>query len=544
MAKRMGKMLFVKRGKGRSDSSNASMSVVDDNHTHYSGDGEKSVALTVNSQTTIKASNRKLSPGPQSRDSKQNSTERKGWKGLKRLVGGTSPPKGSHRRIHSKSEDYFRENKKHSMSDDLTQRNRVWSEDGARRRMVLASDKREASSFSSRAANKLDIAIRGRLDGIDILSLGGVRKSTLWSRNDAQISLSPSKFERTASSLSFDPFQITFVATKTSYGAADLVKDMILFSGGKDDCEVILEGFFPGGSDRWTVKVNSSSERSGEFLEEVISDYGDSALLWDIMWGDSEPPPTPTHMKFSDSEDEDILTLASACSVPVDLDEDSFIIDTPEHFRSVQDVATVPLQSKRFDATLKIFEKLVSGLHERNDETLRHLEGCTRHNMGMVMMCQSNFKQAREMFTEAVKIRTACLPQNHPDVAVSLVREGHTYFALEEYDQARKSFSLALAMVPLEDATRAKILNGIGAVYYQQERFSEALKEFTSALEIQRQWLDGAVRRESIVYDASITLGNMGKVFLELKEYDVAFSVFEEACLVRNGFVVLTLFHI
>jgi len=529
MAGRMSKILSGKRGKGKSDASHASMSAADD-HGTLSGDGEKSVALTVNSQVTIKASNRRLSPVRQSRDdSDKSSGNKRGWKTFKRLVHGTPPSKSVIHRTHSKSEELFPESKTKFSSSLL--RKRILSEDGARRRNAEL-DLKQGATFSPRVASQLDVAIRGRLDGVDILSLGSVRTSSLWSTKNA---LSTNDFARSSSRFGFDPFHITFAGEKKKMHPADLVTEMAVSSGGKEDCEVILEGYFPGGSDRWTVKLGAfgtSGERSKELTEHSSSESDRDTPLWDIMWGDGDPPPIPSHMKFSDSDDEDIMTLASTCSVPVDLDEDAFIIDTPEHFRSVQDVATVPLQSRRFDAALMIFEKLLKGLEEQQDEGLRHLQGCTKHNMGLVMMCQRNFAGARSMFTDAVKTRTACLPQNHPDVAVSLVREGDMYFALEDYSEARRSYDLALGMIPTENATRAKVLNAIGAVCYQRESLSEALKAFTSALEIQRQWLDGSVRRESIVYDASITLGNMGKVFTEVKEYDVAYSVFEEACLV------------
>jgi hypothetical protein len=534
MAQLMGKMLSGKRGKGKPDEPHARTSVGDDYGNRYSGDGEKSVALTVNSQVTIKASNRRLSPVPQSKDDSEKSTgSNRGWKGFKRLVSGTSPSKGLNRRQHAKSEELFLDTKSNVSHSFL--RKRILSEDGSVGRSSEASSLIQGATFSTRVASELDAVIRGRLDGVDILSLGSVRKTSLWSKYVSQSVLSPSDFTRSSSRFGFDPFHVTFVGKSMKLTPADLVKEMARSSGGKDDCEIILEGYFPGGSDRWTVKLGTfaaSSDMTGELTEHLTSQNERATLLWDIMWGDGNPPPTPTHMKISDSEDEDIMTLASSCSVPVDLDEDTFIIDTPEHFRAVQDMATVPLQSRRFDSALKIFEKMLKGLEERQDEGLRHLQGCTKHNMGMVMICQGNFVDARVMFTEAVKIRRACLPQNHPDVAVSLVREGEMYFALEDYTQARKSFDLALAMIPTENATRAKVLNSIGAVYYQQECFSDALKAFTSALEIQRQWLDCSVRRESIVYDASITLGNMGKVFMQVKEFDVAYTVFEEACLV------------
>lgn len=105
--------------------------------------------------------------------------------------------------------------------------------------------------------------------------------------------------------------------------------------------------------------------------------------------------------------------------------------------------------------------------------------------------------------------------------------------ALESYDDAVNSLEYALGMTPAENATRAKILNNLGAVHYQRGDLTLALESFTSALEIQRQWLEGPVRREPIVYDASVSLTNMGKVYNDKNDYELAFYVLEEACLVR-----------
>jgi tetratricopeptide (TPR) repeat protein len=147
-------------------------------------------------------------------------------------------------------------------------------------------------------------------------------------------------------------------------------------------------------------------------------------------------------------------------------------------------------------------------------------------------MCQGDFDHALESFQKAVRVRTECLSQNHPDVAVSLVRQGTAYFALENFEKGIDSFHTALHMSPTEDATRAKILNNLGVAYYLQDNHKKALKALTGALEIQRQWLDGPVRREAIVYDASVTLGNMGNIYLRKTDFDLAYFVYEEACLV------------
>jgi tetratricopeptide (TPR) repeat protein len=53
-------------------------------------------------------------------------------------------------------------------------------------------------------------------------------------------------------------------------------------------------------------------------------------------------------------------------------------------------------------------------------------------------------------------------------------------------------------------------------------------------LEIQRHWLESPIRRETNVYDAAVLLGNMGKLYLEQPDYDLAYFVYEEALLLQT----------
>lgn len=114
------------------------------------------------------------------------------------------------------------------------------------------------------------------------------------------------------------------------------------------------------------------------------------------------------------------------------------------------------------------------------------------------------------------------------------MREGVALFALESFDMAVQSFERALEITKTPNVTRAKLLNNLGVAHFFREDHVEALVAFTSALEIQRTFLKGQVRRASTVFDASITLSNMGKVYLHKRDYDTALHVYEEALLVSS----------
>jgi tetratricopeptide (TPR) repeat protein len=59
--------------------------------------------------------------------------------------------------------------------------------------------------------------------------------------------------------------------------------------------------------------------------------------------------------------------------------------------------------------------------------------------------------------------------------------------------------------------------------------FIGAIKQFTVSLETQQAWLDTPVRREPLIVDATVTMNNMGRVYVERMDCDLACHVYEEA---------------
>ncbi len=623
-----------------------------------SNQGQQSVAnKTVDSQTTIKMSNKQDVGGQALTSSSPRSTIRKQskpWKTLKRLVKGASSSRAHGTTVdrQQRANSAHGSNRKHAKSyDGITAtdstglaafrafssssllntaypiRKRIQSEDpttsSGNKQEHSPGTKQGSVSFSgvvstfSALSNlepqlTIDRAIRGRLDGIDVLSLGPASRSSL---PEPKSSDKVSSFLKHISDHSNtnsntnhltpleEPLRVIFTDLPSIISTADLVSEMIAMSGGKEQTELIFEGFVPGGGDRWSVKISPeehlscSTNDSNSYYSShcpptlqsttdddesstAISSHDDGSTnlptnrLWHNLWGNAAtPPPIPSHMQTTthtttkharklgdtsgarqqshfgvihpDDEDSDedplhgsaseehIQQFAATCNVPIDLDDDAFIIDSPDHLRSVHELVMVPLQTRRFDMVISIFQKLLRGLE--GQQKFQHLVGATHHNMGIVHLCQGHYGDALHSFQKAVHVRNECLPSHHPDIAVSLMQQGMASFALQSIDDALMCFEKALAGCEAEDATRGKVLNNIGVAQYQTEDYSKALKSFTKALEIQRQWLDGPVRREAIVYDASITLANMGKVYLRKGDYDLAYFVFEEAWLIQTS---------
>jgi tetratricopeptide (TPR) repeat protein len=365
----------------------------------------------------------------------------------------------------------------------------------------------ETSSYHA----SLDDAIRGRLDGMDVLSLGPARLPCF-----------------VAVKTDDTPIEKFLRALNPRLTAASLVKDMIYTSAGRSPPEMILEGFF----DRWFVKIHLDPEilipspSKDETCGSAVCG-GDASLdnLVERMWGKHQPPP----QEESNENEKDVLQLAAECNVPIDLDEDSFIIETHQHWQAVHDILCIPLGRGDFESALTILGKILQG------QSHPQHQAATRHNMALVYMWQNNYSAALAFLEQAVALR---------NLSVSLFRQGLCLWALGRLDMAITCLRQALDKHPAENATRAKLCNNIGVLFYSRGNLMQALEYFTKALEMQRQWLDCKVKRESIIFDASTTLNNMGKLYLNKKDYDAAEVVFEEALVVSELLLFcLTLTH-
>jgi tetratricopeptide (TPR) repeat protein len=444
-----------------------------------------------------------------------------------------------------------------SPGNPIPLRGRIQSED-----VYGRSNQQSQLYLNARRKSELDLAIRGRLDGLDTLTIGPARLECIAGLNAIQEALADDDFSTLTKDVIRSKFsQFSFTGRATTCTSADLVSDMIWSSGGQEHPELILEGYNPGGNDRWSVRLGDPStsipelkclqvsQQRGQKTDDEstasLSEDGSPMLpmdrMWHQIWGEAPPPPIPTYLqttapsKHSQDQTDAFVHLVATCPVPIDTDEEAFIVDGPEHLRAVYDLAEVSLRAKRFDSALLIFEKLLLGLQNSSNEKLKHLIGATYHNMGIIHMCQKNYLDALSKFEKAVENRVDRLPANHPDIGVSLVRLAVIQFAVEKFSDAIESLQSALAMFTVLDGTRAKVLNSLGVVFFFQRKYDEALNVFTSALEIQRQWLDSPVRRESMIYDASMTLSNMAKVYMEAGQCDLGCFMYEEAFLLQTA---------
>jgi len=228
-------------------------------------------------------------------------------------------------------------------------------------------------------------------------------------------------------------------------------------------------------------------------------------------------------------------------------------------------------QATYFDRAAEVMAKIIRslairfGVREDGDDC-HHLIGSAYHNLGLVQMWAGKYEEALISFQNAFRIRSNVLSTESSCAVVSLSKLGIVLFAMEQLDSALACFEQALELKsgiasdsgtvenfsskrgkpqrheanPTSNTLEiAKLLNNIGVTQYQKGNCDTSLKYFTEALQLQRDWIGGPVKREPIVYDVSVTLANMGKVYLERDDYDMSLYAFEEALMVRANNRVL-----
>jgi tetratricopeptide (TPR) repeat protein len=526
-----------------------SLSVCSDNATAQSAEGQQSVIsvqsatnYTVTSQDTVLISNRAVMGEEQGEEFSEGEPKKsKRWSKIKKMIGVKTAPipiteeSPSAEKLFAKDDNW----KSNSTPDS---RRRINSADSREPRRV-----RSTPVPSSKDQEMMDQSIVGRMDGVDVISLGLPALGSQTQQPGGSEDSPRLPWDSSPTHM--------FSGRPVLQTPAQMVADMLWTSGGRSQPEMILEGFLPGCEDRWSVRFEHlpnkdsgnrsldddpdppSSKGLGTDEYETLEDGSPnmpSHQIWNMLWGSNPAPSNLTDLERVSETDDPLLNLAAENSIPIDIDEDTFIVSNSDHLYSIHEITTVPLSKGQFDAALIIFYKLLKGLELLNEAELRFLRGSVRHNIGVIQLWQANYEYALASFEKAVEERLAYLPSNHADIVVSLVQKGTTYFALERFEEAIATWNIALPMTQLDHIIRAKILNNLGVAQYHQKDFSAALKNFTASLEIQRHWLEIPIRRETNVYDAAVLLGNMGKLYLEKPDYDLAYFVYEEALLLQT----------
>jgi len=152
--------------------------------------------------------------------------------------------------------------------------------------------------------------------------------------------------------------------------------------------------------------------------------------------------------------------------------------------------------------------------------------------MGWVYIGLGRYDSAQALFEEALAIREAELPSDHPDVAEVLNQLGEAHREKAEWDVAWPLYERALAIreeaLGLESPRVAAVLNNMALIMEDKGNYDEALVLYERMLAIDRQNLGP----DDPVYATS--LSNVAILHVRMGELDEAQELFERALEIRE----------
>jgi tetratricopeptide (TPR) repeat protein len=422
----------------------------------------------------------------------------------------------------------------------------------------------ESELCTSLEIRQNDVLMLGRHDGIDVLSLGPafLQISSLSELKSATLD----NVGENTSDKPWADWARSSTGTAHIYDEKAAIRYMLRSASGQSIPDIVLEGFCK--EDRWILRLESGYEKelTGLYTTPIVwdsthsaqsfsmssSNDGGSPLLpvvkfWSRLWGSDSIPETnlPTMIKYDNNNnkttDEDpILDLAAQNSVPIDVDDDTFIVSKPQHMNTIHAIASVPISTGQFSAGIHILTKMLHGLGgitQCEDLIKENMRGATLCNIGLLHLWRGEHEEACEFFRLASEARKACPIVTKHDRIVPLVRHGQALFAMKQFSASLRCYEEALGLTDhdADELLRAKVLVNAGVSSFRLDDFSQSLESFTQALTIQRKWLDRPIRRRGLVRDASITLSNIGKLYLERGDANMASVVYEEALLLEKS---------
>mmetsp|Transcript_8419 Transcript_8419/g.11067 ORF Transcript_8419/g.11067 Transcript_8419/m.11067 type:complete len:360 (-) Transcript_8419:205-1284(-) len=170
-----------------------------------------------------------------------------------------------------------------------------------------------------------------------------------------------------------------------------------------------------------------------------------------------------------------------------------------------------------------------------------YLAGITAHNLAVVMVLSGDEEEAISLFQDAVDLKEQAFGRGHFEVVNSWDELGIQYFADSQFDDALTAFQQAQKVRTMggekDTAGMAMVLNNIACCNFQLRNFKSASLTLKEARVLQQNAM-GKQQPQcadlDLLYKA-IVMCNGGYLYLCLKMYEEARSLFEEALLIQQS---------
>jgi len=177
-----------------------------------------------------------------------------------------------------------------------------------------------------------------------------------------------------------------------------------------------------------------------------------------------------------------------------------------------------------YEEALKIREWVLGKQHPAYATSLNNLAG--------LYTAQGEYEKAKPLFEEALKIVEPMLGKQHPAYATSLNNLAGLYTVQGEYEKAKPLFEEALkiveSMLGKQHPAYATALNNLAALYESQGKYGQAKPLYEEALKIYEQVLGKQHP------DYALSLNNLATLYKEQGEYEQAKPLYEEALKIRE----------
>ena len=196
------------------------------------------------------------------------------------------------------------------------------------------------------------------------------------------------------------------------------------------------------------------------------------------------------------------------------------------------------MQNKNYDAAGDEFAKLLQNQTNNPRRSANNfLAGINAHNLGVLAVLSGRFEEALQRFHQAVDWKRKSFGAQHTQVALSLEEQGIIYFAQQEWDKALEVMNKCGKVNSPQ--LQVMVLNNLACVHLARHNHVAAMITLRNARDLHHE--EG--RKLDLLHSAQ-TIGNLGYVLIQMKQYEEARAMLEEALLVSDTTVVCLRIHV
>mmetsp|Transcript_959 Transcript_959/g.1571 ORF Transcript_959/g.1571 Transcript_959/m.1571 type:complete len:331 (-) Transcript_959:127-1119(-) len=194
------------------------------------------------------------------------------------------------------------------------------------------------------------------------------------------------------------------------------------------------------------------------------------------------------------------------------------------------------IKNKEFDAALNdLYKEYEAQKKHPNRGSNKYLAGITGHNIAVLYVLSDQSEMALPLFRQAMALKRAAFGEDHPEVAETLDEIGIQLFAKKDIEGALISFMEAQKIRSKQlgstHPTISMVLNNIGCCRFVQGNHKQALMTFSEARDVQQKSAQGDLD----LLHVAITVNNLGYLMIQMRRYEEAQELFEEALLIQQS---------